>query len=356
MTLFRRPFGFPLALLLGVILVAVLFAAIRRVQVHVPASQIDAKRLRLERRFDEGMIESLAYGADGRCLVVGSSNGVVQIIDSVTGDARHRVSSPHGCVRSVVNCPDGKRVAVANEDGSVGVYDADGLRPLLSWKAHAGIASSVAYSPDGGRVASASDDRTVRIWDAADGRHLMTLAGHRSSVWSVAFSPDGGRIASASDDRTVRIWDAANGRPLMTLAGTNLAVSVAYSHDGHYLAAGWGDGTAKVYDATSGRLEKTLVHRPASQINGLAFDPGKGGRLATATANAYRGDPPGAIRVWDLATGRSILEFPVPQGWATRVAFDPEGSAVACVGRDGAIHVWDVRPTARASEFARDIP
>ena len=248
----------------------------------------------------------------------------------------------------------GSRLAL--EDGSVGVYDPDGLRPLLSWKAHAGFTSAVVYSPDGGRVASASDDRTVRIWDAADGRPLMTLAGHRSSVWSVAYSPDGGRVASASDDRTVRIWDAADGRPLMTLAGTHFAASVVYSHDGRYLAAGWGDGTAKVYDATSGRLEKTLVHRPASQINSVAFDPGNGGRLATASANAYRGDPPGAIRVWDLAGGRSTFEFPLPQGWARCVAFDPEGSAVACGGRDGAIHVWDVRPTSRGTGWRGTSP
>ena len=331
------------------ILVGILFAAIARVQVHRQAGQVDGSRLRLERRIDEGMIESLAYRADGRCLVVGSSDGVVRIIDSRTGDVRLRVSPGHGRLRSVAYRPDGRRFAVALEDGSVEVYDPDGLRPLLSWKAHAGFASAVAYSPDGGRIASASDDRTVRIWDAADGRPLMTLAGHGSTVWSVAYSPDGGRVASASDDRTVRIWDAADGRPLMTLAGTHLAASVVYSHDGRYLAAGWGDGTAKVYDATSGRLEKTLVHRPASQINGVAFDPNKGGRLATASANAYRGDPPGAIRVWDLAEGRPTFEFPLPRGWAMCVAFDPEGSAVACGGRDGAIYVWDVRPTADVS-------
>ena len=320
------------------------------------AVQVQGWRLRLERRISGDTIFSLAYRADGRCLVVGSRDGVVRIIDSRTGDESLRVSPGHGSVRSVAYRPDGRRFAVALEDGSIEVYDPDEPRPLLSWKAHAGFASAVAYNPDGRRIASGSDDRTVRIWDAADGRPLVTLAGHGSTVWSVAYSPDGGRVASASDDRTVRIWDAADGRPLKTLTGTHLAASVAYSHDGRYLAAGWGDGTAKVYDATSGRLEKTLVHRPASTINGVAFDPNNGGRLATASANVYRGDPPGAIRVWDLAEGRPIFEFLLPREWAMCVAFDPEGSAVACGGRDGTIHVWDIRPTANARGLARVIP
>ena len=95
MTRLRRCFGSPLTFLISVILVGILFAAIARVQVHRQAGQVDGSRLRLKRRIDEGVIDSLAYRADGRCLVVGSSDGVVRIIDSRTGDAILRVSG-HG--------------------------------------------------------------------------------------------------------------------------------------------------------------------------------------------------------------------------------------------------------------------
>ncbi len=329
-----------LAVAFGVVLV------LAHVQMQRRAGRVDHQgRLRMERQVSGGMIGSLAYRADGQSLIVGSDDGFVRIIDPRTGNERLKVGPQAGPARCVVYRPDGRRFAVAFEDGSVRVFDPDGLQPPLSWKAHARFASAIGYSPDGSRIASGSDDKTIRMWDAANGRPLMILGSHTGTVWAVAYSPDGGRIASASDDRTVRVWDARDGRPLMTLVGTHFAASVAYSQDGRHLAAGWDDGTAKVYDATNGRLEQTLFHGKASSVHGVAFDPASG-RLATASANSYRGEPPGAVRVWDLTKGRSTLEFPVPQGWALCIAYDPGGSYVACGARDASVRVWDVRPAA----------
>jgi WD40 repeat protein len=339
----RRFSIFPRTVLVCLLDCVFCLTAISCIRHHGNAAHDDETKVRLVRRYEEGVIESLAFRADGRSLALSSSRGSAWTVDAFTGDVQWRVSREGGPVRSIAYRPDGLQIAIGVESGFIDIFNRDDVRPALSWKAHSGFISAVAYRDDGRSIASASDDGSVGVWEADTGRSLLTLTGHGGSVWSVAYSPDGQRLASASDDRTVRVWDASTGRPLFTLSGTHLARSVAFSPDGRYLAAGWGDGTARVYDATNGRLVKTLNHRPASQINGVAFSPGNDGLLATACANAYRGDPPGTVHLWDVAEGRSTLEFCLT-GWAMCVAFNPAGTVVASGGRDGSLHVWDVRP------------
>jgi WD40 repeat protein len=326
----------------GSVLLLVAIAWIRRVTLADPG---DLMRVVLKKEIRANPIESIAYLPDGSQIVAGTGGDIV-LVDSRTGDVRILASAGVGPIRSVTSRVDGGRVAAGFEDGLVVLLDPGGIAPRLAWKAHSGFVAAVAFSPDGKRVATGSDDRTARLWDASDGHPLATLEGHTSSVWGVAFSPDGKRVATGSDDRTARLWDASDGHPLAALEGTHLAMSVAFSPDGRLLAVGWGDATAKVYDAANGRVLTTLVHRKASLIRGVAFDP-KSGRLATAAANMYRSHPPGEVRVWDLVDGRAIFHFEHSGGWANCVAFAPDGSSVACGSRDGLILAWDIRPDGR---------
>jgi WD40 repeat protein len=326
-----------LTITFGSVLLLVAIAWIRRLTLADPG---DLPRVLLKKEIRAHQIESIAYLPDGRQIVAGTGGDIV-LVDSRTGDVRILTA---GVVptRSVTSRIDDVRVAAGFEDGLVVLLDPGGIAPRLAWKAHSGFVAAVAFSPDGKRVATGSDDRTARLWDASDRHPLATLVGHTSSVWGVAFRPDGKRVATGSDDRTARLWDASDGHSLATLKGTHLAMSVAFSPDGRLLAVGWGDGTAKVYDAANGRLLTTLVHREASLIRGVAFDP-KSGRLATAAANMYRHHPPGEVRVWELADGRATFDFEHSGGWANCIAFAPDGSSLACGSRDGLILAWDVR-------------
>jgi WD40 repeat protein len=288
---------FLLTITFGSVLLLVAIAWIRRVTLADPG---DLTRVLLKKEIRANPIESIAYSPDGRQIVAGTGGDIV-LVDSRTWDVRILATAAVGPTRSVTCRVDGGRVAAGFEDGLVVLLDPGGIAPRLAWKAHSGFVAAVAFSPDGKRVATGSDDRTARLWDASDGH------------------------------------------PLASLEGTHLAMSVAFSPDGRLLAVGWGDGTAKVYDAANGRLLTTLVHRKASLIRGVAFDP-KSGRLATAAANMYRSDPPGEVRVWDLVDGRATFDFEHSGGWANCIAFAPDGSSLACGTRDGLILAWDIRP------------
>jgi WD40 repeat protein len=130
-----------------------------------------------------------------------------------------------GSAFSVAFSPDGRQVVSGSIDEMVQLWDAAAGAALYTLEGHLSSVKSVAFSPDGRRVVSGSNDETVRLWDAATGAALHTLKGYSDWVNSVAFSPDGGRVVSGSDDKTVRLWDAATGAALQTLDGNSDSVS-----------------------------------------------------------------------------------------------------------------------------------
>jgi WD40 repeat protein len=193
--------------------------------------------------------------------------------------------------------------------------------------------AAVAISPDGKTLASASFDRVMNLWNLADGSLRATWIGHEVSVWGIAFSPDNKLLASAGGDGAVRLWEAATGKPVRTLyvPGADLW-GVAFSPDGSLLASTGRDGTVQLWDVASGKLQRVLRGH-SGLVPRLAFSP-DGKLLATAGHDERR------VRLWDVATGWQLREF--PQDDVTQsVAFSPDGRSLA-ISTNSKRHVWDL--------------
>jgi RNA polymerase sigma factor (sigma-70 family) len=59
----------------------------------------------------------------------------------------------------------------------------------------------------------------------------------------------------------------------------------------------------------------------------------------------------GAVRMWELATGKTVCSLPMPGIWIRSVAFAPDGKTLAAGGMSHTIRVWDVRTGAVVREF-----
>jgi len=278
-----------------------------------------------------GLILSVAWNPDGRCVATGSDDGTIKLWDSASGRPLTTLTGHESGVLSVCWSPGGERLASASDDSTVRLWDSASGHLLTILSGHESQVNSVCWSPGGGRLASASDDSTVRLWDSASGRLLTTLTGHENWVSSVDWSPNGERLASASGDNTVRLWDSASGRLLTTLGSHESGVHlVCWSPGGERLASASAD-TVRLWDSASGCLVTTLSGHE-SVVLSLCWSPG-GERLASASDD-------NTVRLWDSASGRLLTTLSGHESAVFSVCWSPGGERLASAS-DDTVRLWD---------------
>jgi WD40 repeat protein/DNA-binding SARP family transcriptional activator/class 3 adenylate cyclase len=336
---------------------------------------------------DVDEISGLVYSPDGERLV-SRGGDVATVWDAHTGEKLLRLEGHTGDVFGVAFSRDGTRLATGGADGTARIWDAETGEELLRLAGHDGIVVLVDFSPDGTRLLTGGGDSTARVWDVSvtagaewwsqdtssggignvsyspDGARLLTSGNWGTGGWvmrsstgekltalpwaweDAAFSPDGSTIAGSTwDERyddeegNVHLMDASSGELVRELAVSGWVPSVAYGPDGSLLATGLGDtdlgaGRVVLWDAASGRRVRILgPERPGYDIWGLAFDP-DGSTLAVLSGR-------GRLDVWGVDSGEELLSVQAHSGFASDVAFSPDGSEVATAGADGAA-LWSM--------------
>jgi len=323
-------------------------------------------------------VAAVAFSPDGQTLASVGAGSVV-LWDAATGRKTRTLqgreaagSAYHGS--GVAFSPGGRLLATIGPGDVITLWDVTTGGPLFQDpEGNVTPVSCVAYSPDGSQFAACAD--AISVWDAAAGRRLRVLQGHE--VYDVAFSPDGKLLASGSGglDGSVRLWDWASGEEIRKFPGQEWvqACRVAFSPDGNLLAALYRRETLPGIDVSNVRLwrvgtgEQLLELGPVDGAGWLlAFSP-DGSMLACACRGSapvfswdlpagterppfdVAGQPPwkpvglsndagivvdfdrgsGAVRFWELATGRMIRSISVPGERVWRAAFSGHNDLVA---------------------------
>jgi len=167
------------------------------------------------------------------------------------------------------------------------------------------------------------------------GSPLRLLKGQ--DVMNIAVSPEGRWIVTllGSPPRDLQIWDADDphlgeegGRPIRELRGGD-SFHPRFSPDGRWLT----------HSGYHGGLYAVGTWEPGLQFSGRGqFSPDS--RLLAVEAGK------GVIRLIDIATGRDLARLEDPnQDAALYFLFSPDGTRLVTLGkgREGGIHVWDLR-------------
>jgi len=117
-----------------------------------------------------------------------------------------------------------------------------------------------------------------------------------------------------------------------TLYGHHGPVPFAdFSPDGATLASVGYDGAVKVWDVATGRLKASLAKHTAP-VEGAAFSP-DGTTLATSSRDR-------TVILWDVKTGQSKGTLQHNDD-VVKLAYSPDGKVLAATCHDGAVMIWD---------------
>jgi WD40 repeat protein/uncharacterized protein YjbI with pentapeptide repeats/Mrp family chromosome partitioning ATPase len=123
------------------------------------------------------------------------------------------------------------------------------------------------------------------------------------------------------------------GRPIPRLPMTGVWFTcAAFSPDGQRIATGASDKTARIWDAATGKTILSLEGHEAS-VRSVAFSP-DGQRITTGSSDK-------TARIWDAATGKTILSLEGHEASVRSVAFSPDGQRVATGASDKTARIWD---------------
>ncbi len=286
-----------------------------------------------------GLVSAIAYSPDGKRIACAGRGGV-RCFEAANGKL---LWSAPGEFDSISFIDRGLRVLAAGDN--IVVCDASTGREMHQLASAGGLRRAV-VSLDEKRLAGVGRDAILMV-DAVTGGVLREFEGHQGNpaqIMGVALSPDGKLLATACfQDPRVLLWNIATGKIAHSLPDHLRPGAVSFSSDGRFVATGDQQGCIRVWDVASGRSLHEL-NAPAGAVHGLAFAP-DGSILAAAVDRASRIDggelPPRGqqaldhtVLLWHLPTS-THRALSGPMAKAESVVFSPDGKTLATGGSGG---------------------
>ncbi len=338
---------------------------------EIDAQGMIAEQPKFRLKQHQTTVTAIAISPDNRLIFTGDRNGLGLLWDSATGKTVGAALNQHLGFRinAAQFTPDSQQLLIAADDQKVSRVDLDTLQ-LLDVLPHPGFVTRLSIAPDGRSAATLAESSlegtltsTVTLWDLSNGKDRVIDRAVRRGEAAEGDAAKNQRIVSVrfgdsetlvtSHDQTsgdfVKIWrlgdaKAAVGQVLqMPKKLATLADAVPMGSDRLLSLAG---DAAFLWDLKSlNHIRSYRSHGGVTEAD-FSFD---GKYVVTGSRS---------IRIWDVASGRSLQKMEVPHDGAVRtVQFSPIESdyTFASGGEDGVCRLWRWDPQQQAITLIKEL-
>jgi WD40 repeat protein len=229
-------------------------------------------------------------GPEARHVLVETFDGVVHVLDGVTGQELHYITDGPPVATWGISRD---RLAASFPDGLVRLWDLTVFADLavvepITFTGPISNVLGLSLSPDGQRLAATGDSGAIEVWDLAQQRRLLALpapseaSGFVITGGGTALNDDGSLLAVAEPPSSeadgavgqIAIWDVDAERRISVIPQSNLAPILAFDSvgaDGPGLIIGAGD-TLRL-DLYRRALSSGELALKAAEVAGCQLDP-----------------------------------------------------------------------------------
>ena len=191
-----------------------------------------------------------------------------------------------------------------------------------------------AYRPSQNEVVCGGRDGVIRRWSRSEGKLLCQWPQHQGPIMHLALSPDEQWALTYGSGRVAET-DLDTGEPRVRWHRHGGSVeTAAFLPDGRRVVSASSDATLRVWDTATG---KTLLTVPRAKLGAyaLAVSP-DGERVAAGCKDSL-------VRVFSLDDGQVLSELDGHRGFVRALAYTRDGARLLSAADDGSVCVWNSR-------------
>jgi WD40 repeat protein len=275
------------------------------------------------------IVTALAFSHDSKWLAAGNENGIARVFSTAQGEVLATLMHARA-VNQIVFNKDDTRIITKSLDKSVRVWKTGPWRELARLSNESKV-YKIAISQNGNRLVTAGTDKIACVWSLVNGDEQKQIS-RDSGLTAMALSPAGDKLATADYDGNIGVWDAQKATELWSETLDGSVTDITYSSDGTLVGATSKDGTARIYNALSGAETNRFEHD--DWVHSIVVSPDDA-YVATGTSSS------GTVHIWDLASGKSVLEDSIGGGPDIEVAFSRDGRQLL-IGSGYKAQIWDI--------------
>lgn len=246
---------------------------------------------------------AFAPSASGTTLMIGGSDGSVQLIDPHSGKVFASLAGKSAAITTLASSGDDAWAFAGTEKGEVAAWQLDSNKQAWQVPALTGAVRKLSVSADGKSVAAGDDSGVVIVLDTATGKPTAMKATLGQPISALYLSADGKQLTALGNKGALQRIGSAAGKGdigAFTLAdiGTT-GTSAVVLRDGKEI---------DLVDLKTGKTRHEIAELKTPAI-GLIYDE--------AAAKVIVIDGGGALQVFDTVTKELVLSiFISGQGWA----------------------------------------